>query len=628
VYSNAGDGSIAKYLAMGGAAPGFNSISVGTGRILKILVGIWPFVNWWTVFSIFMMFSSMFFITLAVQVLFDGKRGLIPALMTGVLIWEIAPAVEINFTQTAILSGITGISLVLILPFIKRTGGKVFLAAAGILYLLTAGGLRTDAMLLCIPFAAVAVVSQFVWGRKKKTLLPAVLIAAAVLSSLGLRFAWRAADSDVALFEDTFDLTREVYDYQDMYPEYEKMQQSLEDAGLTHSWYSMLCSYYIADTSHFNPDTMKVPVQFKGESRKSFAGFISDVLQYKRALAVAIGVLLSIFVLLSMQAAWLPALSAVAVFLASGLYFVHIGRYAWRVSGGVILACVVMALFMTRTRYEERDERLMSQAAAFRFRGAFLCFLAFALITAGYGIIKDKTFSFPEAAVTDEKKAAMLDHINESPKAYFTEDMYYSCHNVWSVPDSDYLCNKFSISAGYNLGRKKDLARFGINDMKDFVMHMITSGDILTVYDVTWISYLCDYYNPYVSAAVMDTYDGSDYIQYSAPVETTVDHYDDTVSGEEMYVDSSKEAYDYQTIVLTADIKAEEASEYFLNVEDSSTGAVYSYPLSSDGGRLCGRMLWRNDTWQPAGTGMYIVKRSEGNAVRIRDLTGIAIGYK
>jgi hypothetical protein len=95
-----------------------------------------------------------------------------------------------------------------------------------------------------------------------------------------------------------------------------------------------------------------------------------------------------------------------------------------------------------------------------------------------------------------------------------------------------------------------------------------------------------------------------------------------------MYVDSSKEAYDYQTIVLTADIKAEEASEYFLNVEDSSTGAVYSYPLSSDGGRLCGRMLWRNDTWQPAGTGMYIVKRSEGNAVRIRDLTGIAIGYK
>ena len=707
VYSNAGDGSIAKYLASN-AEPGFNSISWGIGAFLQLFVKICPSVNWWTMFSIFMMFSSLFFLTLFIQELFDGIKGIILASVFALFLWEAAYSIDINFTQTAILSGITGTSAALLMNRRNSIKGKVCYGIIGVFFILVAGSLRFDAMILCIPFAVVVLGVRFIYlllnnrssagdkaekkddteklcngttngsnnkaaekdrdvvlknsdvDCKRKMIsyiaIPLIVMVCSVLLSYGIHQVYRHMNPDIAFFEDTFDLTREVYDYLDMYPEYDEVKDVYEAAGLKASWYAMLTNYYIADTNYFNTTTMSVPVQFKGASTKTFAGYMSEVLNYKGALILGLIVMLLSGILTSVRKSIVPILSAVAVFIVSGMYFVHVGRYAWRVSGGVTVACVVMCLMMLAEFLIQKADNLMAESDRKAMDGSkdiagkdlnvkgwsadknntkliigyvvtVICFIMVVVHIAG-----TKSFAFPRSEITDEAKAGLLDYMDANEDIiYFTEDYDYASHNVWYVSDTDYLDNKFTIFAGYNEGRKSDLQAVGISDMSQFVINMLTRDDIYTEYSDVWISYLCDYYNPYVSAGIVDVYEptNTQFIRYVAPVEAAEDKFDDTISDISLYVDSSKQADNYQVVHVDAKVSVEDSDiEYYLNVENASTGAIYSYPLVRDGDSLLGDAIWRNDTWSFMDTNQYIVaKYADGTVVRVLNITGTPVPF-
>lgn len=672
VYSVAGDGSIAKYLASN-AEPGFNSVSWGIGAFLKIFVKLFPSVNWWTMFSIFMMFSSLFFLTLFIQELFDGIKGILIAIVFALFLWEAAYSIDINFTQTAILSGITGTSASLLVSRRKSVKGKVCYGLIGALYILIAGSLRFDAMIMCIPFALVVLALRgglFFLGRKEygnkdatdeadsdsrtkkllfvKVIVPVIILVCSVAVSYGSHLVYRHVNPNIAFFEDTFDLTREVYDYLDMYPEYNEVSDVYEAAGLKGSWYAMLTNYYIADTNYFNVETMTVPLQFKGPSTKTFSGYMDEVLGYKGALIFGILVILLAGVLTNVKKCIIPLVSALAVFIVSGLYFVHVGRYAWRVSGGVTVACVVMGLMMLaefvarNIRMDEATDKVVdtdedgeNRNKAANPKAIFMIgyvVTAICVIAVGAHVVTSKSFSFPKSEITDEAKAGLLDYMDSNRDViYFTEDYDYASHNIWYVGTPGYLSNKFTIFAGYNEGRNADLQAVGINDMSQFVINMLTRDDIYTEYSDVWSSYLCDYYNPYVSAGIVDVYEATNtqFIRYVAPVEAGEDAFDDSVSDVELFVDSSKQADNYQVIHVSAKTSVQDEDiEYYMNIENASTGAIYSYPLVRNGSDLTGDALWKNDTWSFMDTSQYIVaKFSDGRIVRVLNISGTPVPF-
>ena len=662
VYSFAGDGSIAKYLASN-AEPGFNSVSWGIGAFLKIFVKLFPYVNWWTMFSIFMMFSSLFFLTLFIQELFDGIKGSLIAVVFALFLWEAAYSIDINFTQTAILSGITGTSAVLMMSRKKVLQGRILYGIIGLLYILIAGSLRFDAMIMCIPFAIVIIAIRLLlllmnktgYGVDDKTdkndkrsdfvrvlfslvITPVIVILCTVVLSYGVHQVYRHMNPNIAFFEDTFDLTREVYDYLDMYPEYDEVKDVYEAAGLKSSWYAMLTNYYIADTNYFNVETMSVPVQFKGASTMTFGGYMSEMMNYKGALIFGVLVIILAGIMTSVRKSILPLVSAIVVFIVSGLYFVHVGRYAWRVSGGVTVACVVMGLMML-SELVNRSNTISKHTdgiAAIKtlniMNMAGIVITCLCIVCVGIHISITKSFAMPQSEVTDEAKAGLLDYMDSnSDIIYFTEDYDYASHNIWYVGAPGYLDNKFTTLAGYNEGRNSDLQAVGINDMSQFVINMLTRDDIYTEYSDVWASYLCDYYNPYVSAGIVDVYEptGTQFIRYVAPVEATEDSFDETVTDVSLYVDSTKQSDNYQVVHIDAKTSAQEDDiEYYVNIENAATGAIYSYPLVREGDALRGDAIWKNDTWSFMDTSQYIVARyPDGHVARILNITGTPVPF-
>ncbi len=707
VYSFAGDGSIAKYLASN-AEPGFNSVSWGIGAFLKIFVRLFPSVNWWTIFSIFMMFSSLFFLTLFIQELFDGIKGSLIAVLFALFLWEAVYSIDINFTQNAILSGITGTSATLMMSRKKALRDRIVYGIIGLLYILIAGSLRFDAMIMCIPFAFVIMALRLLLLLMNKTdyrvgdkvnnnrsirniansingnnnysdtdiskiadinktadtndkksdfvkvlfsliITPLIVIVCSVFLSYGLHQVYRHMNPDIAFFEDTFDLTREVYDYLDMYPEYDEVKDVYEAAGLKDSWYAMLTNYYIADTNYFNVETMSVPVQFKGPSTKTFGGYMSEVMKYKGALIFGVLVIILAGILTSIRKSILPLVSAIVVFVVSGFYFVHVGRYAWRVSGGVTVACVVMGLMIlvellacnrsylnlvSGNSKDVKDKTLIQNMSRYsKIADAVgLTITILCLVYTSVHISVTKSFAFPKSEVTDKAKAGLLDYMDSnSDIIYFTEDYDYASHNIWYVGAPGYLDNKFTTLAGYNEGRIADLQAVGINDMSQFVINMLTRSDIYTEYSDVWASYLCDYYNPYVSAGIVDVYEptGTQFIRYVAPVEASEDKFDDTVTDVSLYVDSSKQSDNYQIVHVDARTSAlEDGIEYYMNVENAATGAIYSYPLVREGDALRGDAIWKNDTWSFMDTSQYIVASyPDGHVVRILNITGTPVPF-
>ena len=173
----------------------------------------------------------------------------------------------------------------------------------------------------------------------------------------------------------------------------------------------------------------------------------------------------------------------------------------------------------------------------------------------------------------------------------FTEDYDYASHNIWYVGAPGYLSNKFTILAGYNEGRNADLQAVGINDMSQFVINMLTRDDIYTEYSDVWSSYLCDYYNPYVSAGIVDVYEATNtqFIRYVAPVEAGEDAFDDSVCDVELFVDSSKQADNYQVIHISAKTSVQDEDiEYYggalasIDKANSSTRAKRGRKKSSE----------------------------------------------
>lgn len=642
-YSSAGDQNIAEFVAST-ETPGYYFISPALAWALRLCAIALPMINWWTLFSMTVMFGGQLIILYYIQRRFNNYIGKIIAAALAMFLWRSMFSLEINFTQTASIAAVAGMVIWLCWDLYTTHRSRIVHALIGIFFLLLAGAIRWDSLLLCLPFGVMGILYRlFVYYINKnipdkkefhnyirlQILIPMFAMILCVFGSYSIHFAYGLTHPTWAEYVRANDLECDTYDYADKYPTWEENEQQYESAGLKKSWYHMLFQSYTGDINHFSADDMSVMLQFRGSTTKTFSGYWRSLYSFKLVWFLSLVILLIAAAYFGIRRSIIPAAANIFAFFACSYAFVHMGRYPWRVICSFTLAGIILFLIMSSENWPAMNPHKKLPHAVLTSL-AFILVVISSLSTAKFTMDK-KTFQLPVAAVTNTEKSGLLDYMNTNKNIiYFMENDFYSVHNIWTAKPVNYLDNLFTIFSVFNRGRSADFAKYGVPDLSNFFTYMLTRPNVYTVYDDTWSAYLCDYYNPYVSAGIVDTYapTGTSFIRFVAPVQSTGDSISQNITDVHLSIAQSEASDNYQVLTFSATINGTALDEYYLNVTNSQTGAIYSYPLVVNGKKLTGKALWMNHTWNFSNTKRTIVGKFDSKYVNLLDITNEPVPFE
>ena len=651
--SGAGDSNIAAYLGSSKIASGFFFISPALACVLRVFNAIYT-ANWWAIFSIAVMFGGLY-----VFLWFVNKRAALQELSPLLLVdglfvlffWELMLKYEINFTQTTTIAGLAAILLILDCCY-ERIGetsaarkAVIVKLCLGVCLLFVSGSIRWRALVLMLPFAVMCLVYFFVfpytfsnlteslrtsWKTKKKLLLLAGMVILTVFVSFGLHKLYGVINPDLGEYVKANALREDICDYADRYPEYDQNTEVYQELGIRKSWIDMVCNFLTGDLNHFSSDDLNKMAALRQNSHGTVSDFTGS-LKGHVVMWISLAVLLIFLTLLcGKKLFFIPLFGCIFAFMLCGIYFVVIGRIAWRVTNGCILASALSYIAMMSYN--------PSGTAVRKFvldRKAGLLVLTALFFVVGCVCVRfEKEFSFPRAAVTDVERAGMLDYIDQNADTVYIdiEDTlhYHNAYNLWAAHEPEYMDNCLSLVAHFVIGEKETLAAAGINDI---INDMLTRPNIYVRYcywytNGIFLNYLRDYYDECIAVSVVDGYGSTRFLRYSAPVGTIAE-----ISGTPVQVDGVYEVVDEfpdDASVITAvqvsfrlDLADESVyQDYFLNVTDQTTGKLYSYGLRLEESGCSAKVLWMDGTWDVNNISISLVGYgSDGSYYTIADVT-------
>lgn len=689
--SGAGDYNIAAYLASSKIMPGFFFISPVLASVLRFLNTIY-LANWWVIFSVSIIFGGLFIFLWFVNKRFADKDWTVRLLLSGLFVlfyWELMLRYDINFTQTTMIAALAGIMLILdccydcgtevadsfpkIMPR-KKSGiiSLIIKTSLGICLLFTAGSVRWKALALMLPFSVMCLVYFFLFLKKKKFILFASAIALTVLSSFGLHKLYEALNPDLGEYVKANALREEICDYIDQYPDYDIDADTYRELGIEPSWINMVRSFLTGDKNHFSSADLNKMVELKQGSHMAIKDFVGS-LEGHTVLWISLASLV-IFIILwkGIRNSLLPLIGCAFAFLLCGLYFAAIGRIAWRVTNGCVLACLLSFVAMTSRPVSDiammprpvsdiammlhpDSEIFVKKMDTWKQCGLLVLTVVFGLI----GLVSvrlEKEFSFPIAAITDEERAGMQDYMDENSNIIYLdlEDAltYYNAHNLWSSHEPEYMDNVFSLIGHFIIGEKSTLVAAGIDDI---INDMLEKPNIYVRYsqgiNIVFLNYLKDYYDENISVSVVDRYGSSRFLRYSRPIDMTRNPGEDgTMMGldETSYgsrptgripgvsdedhpivdiefevVDEFPEYADIIAVIqVTGRLDTKVYQDYYLNITDHKSEALYSYGLKTEETGFGGEILWMSGTWETDDISVCLVgQRTDGSYEVIADAT-------
>ncbi|MCM1144302.1 MAG: hypothetical protein NC318_08010 [Blautia sp.] len=647
--SQAGDVNIAEYLISSKIKPGFFFISPVLAAILRFFHGIIA-ANWWSIFSVAVMVLGLFIFLWFLNKRYARYDGVVRLFLSGLFVlifWELILKNEVNFTQTTVIAGLAAILLILDCCYEKMGHSKscIFKMASGVFLLFLAGAIRWKALVLMAPFAVMCLAYFFLFPytsssllssiknsfryRKKFLLLAAGIVLVIALSG-GLHKLYQIGNPDLGAYVESNALREEICDYADRYPAYEESTATMyEERGITQSWITMVCGFLTGDENHFMAEDLRKMAALRLSSHKQPSDFIGSL---KGHTLLWIGIVLlfvSLMYLSGRKNAFLPLLGVLSAFLFCGLYFIAIGRIAWRVTNGCILACILSFIAMTEHPVSEKVSRKFDLTAKTGVVAlTMLCF-----VTGCAAVRFEKEFELPRAVTTDEELAGMLTYIDANSDITYLDIeeslRYYNAHNMWSAHEADYLDNSFSLVAHFILGEKETLAARGIHDV---VGEMLSRSDIQVRYcspytNGVFLQYLRDYYDKCVSVSVVDRYGGTKFLRYASPValdETAAEGNQNSTVTFEIVDDFADDTAILASIEMTymSENTAPSYQDYYLNITDNTTGALYSYGLKANEHGCGGAVVWMQDTWKPENISVVLVGQDkDGHNKAIADVT-------
>lgn len=303
----------------------------------------------------------------------------------------------------------------------------------------------------------------------------------------------------------------------------------------------------------------------------------------------------------------------------------HIGRFAWRVTNGCLLVCMVAFIVMSAWPVCIQMPRKFNMYVK---TGILACILMIAIIE-GISVKADKKeLRSPKAEILDQNLADTLEYINcNSNILYLTVDSnfrFYSAYNMWSSHMPEYLENSFSLVAHFIMGGKETLWDRGVDNI---INDMLEKPSIYLKYSPTrnsiFYDYLSEYYDPCITLSIVDLHKDTKFLRYSKPVKARrVKDYSDSINvalnKTDDFLMDEKIA---DSIAVSFEIHGG-YKDYYLNVTDNSSGLIYSYGLKLNG-RICsGIILQMKSTWEfDNALAVLIGVDADGNCDMIADIS-------
>lgn len=696
--SGAGDHNMATYMSSSKIEPGFFFITLVLASALRFLSTIYM-ADWWAIFSISVLFGGLFVYLWFLNKRFADRDWTTRLLLDGLFVlfyWELVLKYEINSTQTTTTAAMAGIMLILDCCYghdtentsesPKQTPGTKYdmiKTCLGIFLLLLAGAVRWKALALMLPFSIMCLAYFFLfpctfsnllrhpWKSfrnsfqlKKKFLLQASAIALTVLLSFGLHKLYEAVNPDLGEFVKANALREEICDYMDQYPDYDANADMYRELGIEQSWINMVRSFLTGDLNHFSSADLNKMAKLKQGSHMTMADFTNSLRGHTVLWISLICLILLVLFWKGIKSGYIPLLGCAFAFFLCGLYFVMIGRIAWRVTNGCVLASLLS--FIAMTSHTASDIAMTPRPASgtpinkINAKGQ-LGRLALTAVIGVIGLIcvrLEKEFSLPLAAITDEERAGMLDYMDANSDTVYLdlEDglTFYNAHNLWASYEPEYLDNVFSLVAHFTLGEKDALAAAGIDDI---INDMLEKPNVFVRYtpgiNDVFLNYIRDYYDGCVSVSVVDRYGSSRFLRYSRPVVIDEgidegrmsDNVPDVLSADASVIDVEFEVVDEfpeDTGIIAAiqvdgclDTKAQnnentgdtenhrnDYQDYCLNITNHKSDALYSYGLKANETGCTGEILWMNGTWETDDISAFLVgQKMDGSYEVIEDVT-------
>ena len=613
VLSLAGDVNISEYLSSSKVKSGFFFISPVLAGFLRMLNQIYR-ANWWSIFSVSQMFIGLYIFIWFLNRRYRNDEWLIRILLSElfcIFYWEAILKYEVNFTQTACIASLSGALLLIDCCF--EHGQAKWLndikVVCGVGLVLLSGAVRWKAALLMLPFELMGLVYFWVVlyadqdreKSKKRMIVTAVMMISAVMVSKGLHTAYAQLNPELGEYVKANALREEIADYADQYPSYEEAKNIYEERGIRQSWIKMLYTFLTGDANYFSSKDLEKMIDLKKSSKKTVQEYV-DTLKKHNLMWVAVGLFVcTILLQKGMRNGALPLLGCVFAFTMVSLYFVYIGRFAWRVTNGCILACVIS--FAVMTSYSDDHTVCFKWSLAVKTGG--IAVIVIMLLSEGISIKKENSmFVAPKASVIDQDLADTLAYMDaNSDIIYLTVDSrfrFYSAYNMWASHEPEYLDNSFSLVTHFILGGKDALSDRCVNDL---IRDMLIRSDIYCKYTSVrskiFYDYLRDYYEPCVALSVVDSFGDTKFLRYAKPV-TADQRKEYDIKAEVKRVDEfiEDEAIT-DDIAVSFDISfmQNEYKNYFLNITDHLSGDVYSYGLKTENHICGGEILRMKSTW-------------------------------
>ena len=650
--SAAGDMNIAEYLGSSKIAPGFFFISPVLAGVLRFFNAIYT-ANWWALFSIAVMFGGLY-----VFLWFVNKRAALQEwtallLTDGLFVlffWELMLRYEINFTQTTIIAGLSAVLLILDSCYesVEKPAARkaaIIKVCLGVCLLFVSGSIRWKALALMLPFAVMCLGYFFVfpytspnlpeslrssWKSKKKLLLVAGMVILTVFMSYGLHKLYGVVNPDLGEYVKANALRENICDYADRYPEYSLNEETYQSLGIKQSWIDMVCAFMTGDENHFTSDDLDKMASLRQSSHKEVRDFTGS-LKGHTVLWISLAILLVFLTMLrGKKQFYIPLTGCIFAFMLCGIYFIAIGRIEWRVTNGCILASALSYIAMMSYKPSRTEVRKFD----LNEKTGLLALTAIFFVVGCVCVRFEKEFSLPRAAVTDEERAGMLDYIDANAGTLYldVEDTlrFYNSYNLWAAHEPDYIDNVISLVAHFIIGEKETLAAAGTDNI---INDMLTKPDIYVRYcsydtNGIFLNYLRDYYDVYISVSVVDGYGSTRYLRYSLPIDGVVETNENPAQGDVVFEAVDELSGDPYVIAAVKVSFGQDAADenvyrdYYLNVTDTATGALYSYGLKSDESGCGGKVLWMDGTWSPDAVSVSLVGYdSDGTYHAIADVT-------
>lgn len=650
--SRAGDTNISELLlSEGKVKAGYFFISPVLATLLRRIGQIVP-INCWTLFSVVILFLGVYIV-----LRFLNKRTADNSIYVSILVslsfiiffWELIGRYDINFTQTATVSSISGFLLIFDGIILDKSLSRIKQYAyvlVGVVFIALAGAIRWKALVFSLPFEAMVLLYWYIMPtsefnikmiktKNKKTLIFVLfLISGIIFSSFLLHKCYEISDINYKRYVENNALRESICDYKERYPAYDSNQELFESLGIKESWINMIYIFNTSDKNFFTTEKLKQMKSIEGPSQMSMRDFMTS-LSGKWVLWGFLAVFIAtVFEINGWKNSIIPLICCVASLWMCAFFFVYIGRFEWRVTNGSIF-CAAIALYVM-SLYKlplVRKNRLN-----LRFKKMLCVVLCIALISVGFYCVKKEKekICVPVCGITNQNDVDILDYINGRKDIFFLYNYgprFTTSHTIWTSHDPHYADNYMLISSCFLFGSEEHLKEnYGISDL---YADMITKNNVWMLHDTVLksatdivLKYLRDYYDENITVSEMDEYNEISFIRYTKRMNATgIELEQPNISCdfvENSNINICNDLYKMKAIINIVPTKSmqERYVDYYVNVSNELNGDVYTYGLNcSDKSIIKGNILITDDMLHDSIYTFELLGRDENdNITKICDI--------